>query len=185
MSILHVRCVVCHGKRKQDGALDVRTRASLLRGGESGPSIIPGKPDESLLIQRIDAGEMPPLGLQRPYAVRPVTSAELEKLRQWIAAGAPEGREEVLKVDGGPDPLVSEEDRKFWSLQPPKRPKVPGGERERVGAHADRCLPIGEAGGEKAEFFPGGGSLGAAEAGVYGSDRFAAGPGRGGSVSAG
>ena len=125
MSILHVRCVVCHGKRKQDGALDVRTRASLLRGGESGPSIIPGKPDESLLIQRIDAGEMPPLGLQRPYAVRPVTSAELEKLRQWIAAGAPEGREEVLKVDGGPDPLVSEEDRKFWSLQPPKRPKVP------------------------------------------------------------
>ena len=125
MSILHVRCVVCHGRRKQEGGLDVRTRASLLRGGKSGPSIIPGKPDDSLLIRRIDAGEMPPLELQRPYAVRPVTSAELEKLRQWIAAGAPEGREEVLKVDGGLDRLVSEEDRQYWSFRPPRRPGRP------------------------------------------------------------
>ena len=123
--ILHVRCAACHGKRKQEGGLDVRTRASLLKGGKSGPAIFPGRPEESLLIKRIVSEEMPPPEWQLKFSVRPVTSAELEKLRQWIAAGAPEGREEVLKVDGGPDPLVREEDRKFWSFQPPKRPKVP------------------------------------------------------------
>ena len=123
--ILHVRCVVCHGRRKQEGGLDVRTRASLLKGGKSGPAIIPGKPDESLLIKRIVAEEMPPLEFQQAYAVRPVTSVELEKLRQWIAAGARTGPEEVLEVGSGPDPLVSEEDRQFWSFQPPKRPRVP------------------------------------------------------------
>ena len=123
--ILHVRCAACHGKRKQEGGLDVRTRASLLKGGKSGPAIFPGRPEESLLIKRIVSEEMPPPEWQQEFSVRPVTSAELEKLRQWIAAGAPEGREEVLKVDGGPDPLVREEDRKFWSFQPPKRPKVP------------------------------------------------------------
>ena len=125
MSILHVRCVVCHGRRKQEADLDVRTRASLLRGGKSGPAIIPGNPDESLLIQRIAKGDMPPSALQRPYAVRPVTSDELETLRRWIAEGAAEGSEEVLQVDGELDPLVSEEDRQYWSFRPPQRPPVP------------------------------------------------------------
>ena len=107
------------------GGLDVRTRASLLKGGKSGPAIIPGKPDESLLVKRIVAEEMPPLEFQQAYAVRPVTSVELEKLGQWITAGAPTGPEEVLEVGSGPDPLVSEKDRQFWSFQPPKRPRVP------------------------------------------------------------
>ena len=123
--ILHVRCVVCHGRQMQEGGLDVRTRASLLKGGKSGPAIIPGKPDESLLVKRIVAEEMPPLEFQQAYAVRPVTSVELEKLGQWITAGAPTGPEEVLEVGSGPDPLVSEKDRQFWSFQPPKRPRVP------------------------------------------------------------
>ena len=123
--LLHVRCVVCHGRRKQEGGLDVRTRASLLQGGKSGPAIVPGKPDESLLVQRIAAQQMPPPASLRPYTVRPVTSQELEKLRQWIAAGAPTEAEEVLEVGSGPDPLVSEKDRRFWSFQPPNRPRVP------------------------------------------------------------
>ena len=96
--ILHVRCVACHGRRKQEGGLDVQTRASLLKGGKSGPAIILGKPDESLLIKRIVAEEMPPPESLRAYTVRPVTSNELEKLRQWIAAGLPAGPEEVLNV---------------------------------------------------------------------------------------
>ncbi len=125
VAIFQVRCVVCHGRRKREGDLDLRTRASLFKGGKSGPAIIPGKPEESLLIKRIVAEEMPPLALQRPYAVRPVTLDELDELRQWIAAGAPTGEEGVLKVGSGPDPLVAEKDREFWSFQPPKRAQAP------------------------------------------------------------
>ena len=125
VTILQARCVVCHGRRNQEGGLDVRTRASLLKGGRSGPAIVPGKPDESLLIKRIAAQEMPPPESLRAFTVRPVTLDELEKLRQWIGAGAPAGPEEVLEVGSGPDALVSEEDRRFWSFQPPKRSSVP------------------------------------------------------------
>ena len=125
MTILNVRCVVCHGRRKQEGGLDVRTRASLLKGGRSGPAMVAGKPEESLLIKRIASGDMPPLALQRAYAVRPVTSNELEKLRQWISDGAPEEPEEAWDDENQPDPLVSEKDRQFWSFQPSKCPSLP------------------------------------------------------------
>ena len=128
-TILHVRCVVCHGRRQQQAGLDLRTTASLLKGGKSGPAILPGKPDESLLVQRIEAGEMPPPDpeILREYALRPVTSDDLEKIRRWIAAGAPAEPGVVANAEqaNGQGTLVSEEDRKFWSFQPPKRPSVP------------------------------------------------------------
>ena len=89
VTILNVKCLLCHGRRRQEGGLDMQTRAGLLRGGTSGPAIVPGKPDESLLIKRIAAEDMPPEKDQARVSVRPVTSAELEKLRAWIAAGAP------------------------------------------------------------------------------------------------
>ena len=123
VSILYPNCLVCHGKQKQEGGLDLRAGAGLLQGGKSGPAIVPGKPDESLLIQRIVAGEMPPADTKK-LRVLPLNSSELEKLRQWIAAGAPAG-DEVQEVGSGPDPLVRDEDRKFWSFQPPKRPPLP------------------------------------------------------------
>ena len=127
VTILHLRCLVCHGRQRQEGGLDVQTRAALLKGGNSGPAIIPGKPEESLLIKRIVAKEMPPPDpeLLREFTVRPVTSNDLQKLRQWIAAGAPAEPAEVAYVGTKPDPLVSEEDRQFWSFQSPQRPPVP------------------------------------------------------------
>ena len=94
MPILHVRCLICHGRRKQEAGLDLRTRASILKGGKSGAAMVPGKPEESLLLQRIQAEEMPPPKSLSQYCVRPVTSDELEKLRRWIAgsSGSPEKR---------------------------------------------------------------------------------------------
>ena len=126
VTILNLKCVMCHGRRKQEGNLDLRTRAGLLKGGKSGPAIIPGNPEESPLIRRIVAEEMHPPDpkLLEAYLVRPASSSELEKLRRWIAAGAP-GEEDVAELGGGPDPLVRDEDRKFWSFQPPKRPPLP------------------------------------------------------------
>ena len=86
---------------------------------------MPGKPEESLLVRRIAVREMPPPEWQFSYFVRDVSSKELEKLRQWIAAGAPPDAGEVAEVGSGPDSVVSDEDRKFRSFRPPERPRVP------------------------------------------------------------
>ena len=125
VTILHVKCIVCHGKRIRRAKLDLRTRAGLLKGGKSGPAIVPGKPDESLLTKRITAREMPPPEWQFSYFRRVITSGELEKLRQWVAAGAPPDTGEVAEVGEGPDPLISHEERKFWSFLAPSRPATP------------------------------------------------------------
>ena len=122
--ILHVRCLICHGRRTQEAGLDLRTRASILKGGKSGPAMVPGKPEESLLLQRIQAEEMPPPKDYSRFCVRPVTSPELEKLRRWIADGAPEappnGASRASKGSTG-----KQETPELWSLQPPRRPAPP------------------------------------------------------------
>ena len=137
VTILNVKCLLCHGRRRQEGGLDLRSRASLLKGGTSGPAIVPGKPDESLLIKRVLSEEMPPLKDQARVSVRPVTSGELEKLRGWIMAGAPFEEVEPESFDPREDPLVNDEDRRFWSFQPPRRPQVP-----EVGLRDDGLTPI-------------------------------------------
>jgi hypothetical protein len=124
LPIFQMRCVVCHGKRKQEAGLDLRSQASRLRGGKSGPALIPGKPDQSLLMQKISSGQMPPPKLLFEYFVRPPTNTEVETLRKWIAAGAPAAPKEVV-AETATDPLVSDQDRAFWSFQPPKRPAIP------------------------------------------------------------
>ena len=127
LPIFQMRCVVCHGKRKQEGGLDLRFQASRLKGGKSGPALVPGNPDESLIMKRIASGQMPPPKLLYEYFVRPPTSAEVEKLRRWIAAGAPAAPMVLAeeKAEEKDDPLVSDKDRRFWSFQPPQRPAVP------------------------------------------------------------
>ena len=125
LPIFQVRCVACHGKRRQEGGLDLRTRASRLKGGRSGPAVLPGKPDLSPVIQKIESGEMPPVELQLANSVRPPTGAELELLRRWIAGGARPDSPVSAKVAGNGAPVVTEEDRRFWSFQPPSRPSIP------------------------------------------------------------
>ena len=58
--IMYLRCTVCHGLRRQEGGLDLRTRASMVKGGKSGPAIVPGHPEQSLVLKRIHSGEMLP-----------------------------------------------------------------------------------------------------------------------------
>ncbi len=123
LPIFQARCVVCHGKREQRGGLDLRTRETRLAGGDSGPLLVPGSPDASLIIQKIEAGEMPPPDMQYDYAVRNPTDAEVAKLRQWVASGAPPAPND----NGAPEPTrhIAEEDRDHWAFLPPERPAVP------------------------------------------------------------
>ena len=130
VNIFHTHCIVCHGKWKREAGLDLRTRDSILKGGKSGPALVPGKPDESLVYRRIRADEMPPkqniFGDQQ-YVSR-VRAADIDKLRAWIEAGAPAaGAANVAEVASAPeaDPLVDKEQLDHWSFQPPVRPEIP------------------------------------------------------------
>ncbi|MGB6222753.1 PSD1 and planctomycete cytochrome C domain-containing protein [Haloferula sp.] len=84
--ILETRCLSCHFPDKIKGDLLMTTREALLQGGDSGAAIVPGKPDESLLIERISLDEdhddiMPPKG-------KLLSAGEIDVLRSWISTGA-------------------------------------------------------------------------------------------------
>ncbi len=123
--ILLLRCTVCHGARKHEGELDLRSRASMGRGGKSGPAFVPCKPDDSLVLKRIRNGECPPQPRLIEAMVKPMEADELAKLTRWIALGAPEIPDEPEVAGTLADPLVRKEDREFWSFRPPQPVKIP------------------------------------------------------------
>jgi mono/diheme cytochrome c family protein len=112
-------CTTCHGLRRREGGLDLRTKTAMLRGGKSGPAIVPGRPGESRLMQKIRAGEMPPRERLVEASVKPIEPAEADVLERWITAGAPEVAVEPDVATTTPDPLVNDQDRDFWAFRPP------------------------------------------------------------------
>ncbi len=123
--ILLTRCTVCHGLRKQEGGLDLRSKASMLKGGKSGPAMVLGKPEDSLLIKKINDGSMPPKQKLIVVGVKPISPAETEKIARWIGQGAPEIAESADLSGTDKDPLVTDKDRQFWAFQTPHRPVAP------------------------------------------------------------
>ena len=79
-SLLQSRCGACHGPNGIQG-LDVSSYATLMAGGASGPAIQRGNPDGSLLIVKLTGDQ--------PHFAQ-FSADELDLLREWIAAGAPE-----------------------------------------------------------------------------------------------
>ncbi len=77
--ILTGRCLPCHGADRK-GELDLRSKATLLTGGESGVVVEPGKPDESLLIEYVESEQMPPN--------EPLPADEVGILKRWVSQGA-------------------------------------------------------------------------------------------------
>ncbi|MEQ8789134.1 MAG: DUF1553 domain-containing protein [Pirellulaceae bacterium] len=130
--LMRLRCTTCHGLRKQEAGLDLRTKAAMLKGGKSGPAIVPGKPEESLIVQKIHAGEMPPKEQLVRAGVRPMEAIELESLKKWITAGAPEVPAIPDVATNEPDPLVTDEDRQHWAFQPPRDVTPPAIDSPRV-----------------------------------------------------
>ena len=123
--LLLLRCTACHGTRRQEGGLDLRTRAAMLRGGKSGPAVVLGNPADSLVVRRIRAEEMPPRRELVAASVKTMQADELQRLEAWIEQGLPESDEAPNVATTAQDPLVSDEDRSFWSFQPPRRPPLP------------------------------------------------------------
>jgi hypothetical protein len=75
--IFEARCVLCHNPKKQRGGLDVTTVAALLKGGDTGPALVPGSLDKSILWDSIDTDTMPKVGQK-------LTAAEKKIIRDWI-----------------------------------------------------------------------------------------------------
>ncbi len=118
--VLLLRCTTCHGPRKQLGGVDLRNPAAMKRGGKNGPVMIPGDPDKSLVIQRIESEACPPRDMLLKEFVKRPPKSEVALLRRWIAAGAPE--EDIVPdvANGEADPLVTEEDRQHWAFVAPE-----------------------------------------------------------------
>lgn len=117
--VLVEHCYRCHAADAKSvrGGLVVDTRDGLITGGDSGAAIVPGKPDESLLIEalRYESYEMPPEG-KLPDDI-------IDDFVRWVEMGAPDPRD-------GDAPLARkgidlEQGRQHWSFQPIQRHPVP------------------------------------------------------------
>lgn len=112
--ILARRCLDCHAGADPKGKLDLSTRRAAFAGGKGGAPIVPGKPKESLLWERIEADEMPPKAR--------LSVAEKAALREWIEAGAGWGSD---PIDAFQVTTERRAGRDWWSLQPIRRPTPP------------------------------------------------------------
>ena len=128
--LLADHCYKCHAAtaRKLKGGLLLDRKAGWVKGGDSGKVIVPGKPEESLLIMMVerdpDYEAMPPKTA--------LSKEQVEDLREWVRRGAPDPRSEDIgeSVRSGED-FDLEERRKWWSLQPVEQvtvPRVKGGD---------------------------------------------------------
>src|SRR6186997_3195913 len=82
-AIFESRCVRCHEGEKPKGGLSLVSDRQLQKGGESGPVVSPGKPDESLLLDQV-SGAKP----EMPKDGKPLSADEVAAIRKWIQEGA-------------------------------------------------------------------------------------------------
>src|SRR5688572_17879711 len=119
--VLANNCYKCHGVDKQGNKLRLDGIATILAGGESGKAIVPGKPAESLLVEAInyESLEMPPDGKLK--------AEEIAALTDWVKMGAPwpPGEKPAAARTGRQPGVITDEDRAFWSFQPPREAAVP------------------------------------------------------------
>ena len=86
--ILATHCYECHSmqSKKRKGGLWLDTRDSLMKGGESGPALVPGDPDRSLLIRAVRHVDK---DLQMPPKMK-LTDGQIADLAAWVKMGAPD-----------------------------------------------------------------------------------------------
>lgn len=106
------RCYQCHSEKTQESELLLDRQGGWIAGGPRGPSVVPGDPEASLLIQAVRYRqadlEMPPSG--------PLPEAEIERLETWIRMGAPGPHGPLSStVDDPSDPIAGKE---HWAFQP-------------------------------------------------------------------
>lgn len=124
--LLSAHCLECHGNEatKIRGGLWLTSRQQLLEGGDSGPAVVLGKPEESLLISAVhfEDYEMPPRGKLK--------ASDIELLEQWVRLGLPDPR--TPNRQAASKPINIEAGRAFWSFRPlAAKPKVVNHQQDR------------------------------------------------------
>ena len=113
--LLRAKCYSCHGAVRQNAGLRLDAGQLVLKGGKNGPVVVPGKPDESPLLDAITAKDkahphMPPEG-----AGEPLGDKDVALIRDWVKAGAK-----------APNEPVPEGPKSHWAYQLPRKSPVPG-----------------------------------------------------------
>jgi mono/diheme cytochrome c family protein len=111
--IFEKRCLHCHGAELPKGGLSLATAAGLIQGGKNGPAVVPGKPEESPLLDMV-SGDAPVM----PQKEKPLSKEQVAGLRRWIEQGAhwPEGLAlRDRRFDG----------QEWWAFRPLSRPPSP------------------------------------------------------------
>ncbi len=117
--VLAERCQGCHGSARQRAGLRLDSRAAALKGGETGPAVVPGRPDGSELVRRVTESDgsvrMPPADEGEPLSPR-----QVEALAEWVRQGAP--WPESPNADGDDEAARR---RDHWAFRPVARPAPP------------------------------------------------------------
>ena len=150
--VLVKECYSCHssGAKKVRGGLRLDSRAGMRAGGETGPAVVPGQPEESVLLDalRYDGIEMPPKGRLPAEVV-----ADFER---WVKMGAPDPRDDQPPLALPGKGLDIEAGRRYWAYRAPRPcpppevadPSWPGNEIDRfvlAGLEAKALRPVADA----------------------------------------
>ena len=115
--VLVQHCYKCHSATtdKPEGGLRLDTRDGIRTGGDRGPAVVPGTPEESLLLTAISHTDP---DLKMPPKKERLAESTIREIEQWIRLGAPDPRETA--TGNAPRPPVDlETGRRFWSFQKP------------------------------------------------------------------
>ncbi|QDU49202.1 DUF1553 domain-containing protein [Gimesia panareensis] len=123
--LLIAECYDCHSEDSVESGLRVDSLSGLIRGGERGPALVPGKPKESLLISAVQHSGQLHMPLKDKLSQKAIAD-----LVQWVEAGAywPNAKpisEIRQEAEGASGPLFTKAEQEFWAFQPPREPAVP------------------------------------------------------------
>ncbi len=119
--ILADKCYKCHSKEadKVKGGLLLDSKEALFHGGNTGPAIVPGKPDDSLLIQAVRYKDE---DLQMPPKGEKLSDQQIADLTEWVKRGAPDPRTIVAK---GSSNAYGGVGKNHWAFKPVVKPALP------------------------------------------------------------
>jgi hypothetical protein len=118
--LLANKCYSCHTASKL-GELRLDSREALLKGGKSGPAILLGNPDESLLIRAVTHTDE---RLKMPMAGGKLPAQEIADLREWVKNGAPWPEQKQARTARSGFHITPQQ-KAFWSFQPIRKPAIP------------------------------------------------------------
>ncbi len=136
--VLAQKCYRCHSDEKVSGGLRVDHISTLVKGGDSGPALVPGKPDASFMIELVRR-------VDPDYAMPPdendaLSTQQLGDFERWIGMGAPWPEADVAAAVERDENGFTAKDKAWWAVQPLADVVVPAGESAWIRNDLDRFV---------------------------------------------